>query len=123
MFSIGCFLKVCCFLHKKTFEKVFLSSLNTRRLLWECEKDETPQERMRRGGSTLAKRTKCIQGASLKATIYTKTAFPYKKGGTSYVIPFFNTKRRDIPSFITDFWEFDIKWSHPLLSSHYFSSE
>ncbi len=51
-----------------------LSRLNTRRLLWECEKDETPQERMRRGGSTLAKRTKCIQAASLKATIYTKTA-------------------------------------------------
>ncbi len=52
-----------------------LSRLNTRRLLWECEKDETPQERMRRGGSTLAKRTKCIQAARLKATIYTKTAF------------------------------------------------
>ncbi len=58
-----------------TFGKAFLCSLNTRRLLWECEKDETPQERMRRGGSTLAKRTKCIQAAILKATIYTKTAF------------------------------------------------
>ncbi len=56
-------------------EEEVLSSLNTRRLLWECEKDETPQERMRRGGSTLAHRkAKCIQAASLKATIYMKTA-------------------------------------------------
>ncbi len=46
-----CFLKVCCFLRKKMGEEV-LSRRNT--LLWECEKDETPQERMRLGGSTLA---------------------------------------------------------------------
>ncbi len=63
-----------CFLYKKMGEEV-LSRLNTRRLLWECEKDSGPQERMRRGGSTLAKRTKCIQAAGLKATIYMKTAF------------------------------------------------
>ncbi len=54
-----------------------LSRMNTRRLLWECEKDETPQERMRRGGSTLAKRTKCIQAASLKATFYSKTTLHF----------------------------------------------
>ncbi len=56
-----------------------LSSLHTRRLLWECEKDETPQECMRRGGSTLAKRTKCIQAASLKATFYMKTPIDKKR--------------------------------------------
>ncbi len=46
-----------------------LSRLNTRRLLWECEKDETPQERMRRGGSTLAKPDEVYSGCECKSNI------------------------------------------------------
>ncbi len=52
-----------------------------------------PTERMRRGGSPLAKRTKCIQAASLKATIYTKTALLleakgyFSQGGGAHVEP------------------------------------
>ncbi len=52
-----------------------LSRLNTRRLLWECEKDSgaTGAYATRRLDAR-PRKAKCIQAARLKATFFTKTA-------------------------------------------------